>query len=180
MTDAAPDPRRPQPVDAAHLQQLRAATDRAAATAEPLTSSHAGAPEELLARVEQAVEAAAADLLDLSHDLHAHPEEGYEEHRSARAVADLLARHGIEAQVGAHGLQTALRATTGSGDGPTVAVLAEYDALPGIGHGCGHNIICSSAVGAFLGLSAALTAGDVGGRRCCWARPPRRAAAARS
>ncbi|WP_369135673.1 M20 family metallopeptidase [Modestobacter sp. I12A-02662] len=163
MSDAAPDPRRPQPADTAHLQQLRAATDRAAATAEPLTSSHAGAPEELLARVEQAVEASAEDLRGLSHDLHAHPEEGYEEHRSARAVADLLARHGIEAQVGAHGLETALRATTGSGDGPTVALLAEYDALPGIGHGCGHNIICSSAVGAFLGLAAVLSAGDVGG-----------------
>jgi len=160
---AAPDPRRPQPADPSHLEQLRAATDRAAATAEPLASPHAGAPEELLARTEQAVEAVAADLLGLSHDLHAHPEEGYAEHRSARAVADLLGRHGIDAEVGVHGLETALRARTGSGDGPTVAVLAEYDALPGIGHGCGHNIICSAAVGAFLGLSAVLSGGEVGG-----------------
>jgi amidohydrolase len=101
-------------------------------------------------------------LLELSHDLHAHPELGHEEHRSVRAVADLLARHGIEAEVGVHGLETALRASTGTG-GPTVAVLAEYDALPGIGHGCGHNVICSSAVGAFLGLHAVLAGGDVAG-----------------
>ena len=152
----------PVPPDTAYLDQLRAATDRAAATAEPLTSAHAGAPEQLLARAEQAVEAAGPELLALSHDLHAHPEEGYAEHRSVRAVADLLARHGIEAQVGVHGLPTALRASVGSG-GPTVAVLAEYDALPGIGHGCGHNVICSAAVGAFLGLAAVLADGDVPG-----------------
>ncbi|GAA4735815.1 M20 family metallopeptidase [Modestobacter marinus] len=161
MTDHA-DARLPRPADTAHLDQLRAATDRAAATAQPLASAHDGAPEELLARAEQAIEAASADLLGLSHDLHAHPEEGYEEHRSARAVADLLARCGIEAEVGVSGLETALRASTGSG-GPTVAVLAEYDALPGIGHGCGHNVICAAAVGAFLGLAAVLADGAVPG-----------------
>lgn len=159
MTEA---PQTPVPADTAHLDQLRAATERAAAAAEPLRSAHAGAPAELLDRTEQAIEAIGPELLALSHDLHAHPEEGYAEHRSAQAVADLLGRHGVEAEVGVHGLPTALRARTGSG-GPTVAVLAEYDALPGIGHGCGHNIICSTAVGAFLGLHATLAAGDLPG-----------------
>ena len=79
-----------------------------------------------------------------------------------RAVADLLAPTASTPQVGVHGLDTALRASTGSG-GPTVAVLAEYDALPGIGHGCGHNVICSAAVGAFLGLHAVLSGGDLPG-----------------
>jgi amidohydrolase len=164
MTDDVPaaDPRTPQTPDRTYLAQLRTATERAAATATPLSSPRAGAPEELLARAEQAIEQAGGQLLALSHDLHAHPEEGYAEHRSARAVADLLARHGIDAEVGVHGLETALRASTGRG-GRTVAVLAEYDALPGIGHGCGHNVICSAAVGAFLGLSAALAGGDVPG-----------------
>jgi amidohydrolase len=157
-----PGERSPRSVDTSHLDQLRAQTERLAARAEPLTSRFAGAPEELLARAEAAVEAAGGDLLALSHDLHAHPEEGYAEHRSVQAVADLLARHGVTAEVGAHGLPTALRASTGSG-GPTVAVLAEYDALPGIGHGCGHNIICSSAVGAFLGLAAVLAGGELPG-----------------
>jgi amidohydrolase len=160
--DVSPDHRLPQPAGTAHLAQLRAATERAAATATPLSSPHPGAAEELLARAEQAIEAASDDLLELSHDLHAHPEEGYAEHRSVRAVADLLARHGVTTEVGVHGLDTALRASTGSG-GPTVAVLAEYDALPGIGHGCGHNVICSAAVGAFLGLHAVLSGGDVPG-----------------
>jgi amidohydrolase len=156
------DPRVPRPPDTHHLEALRTATDRAAAAAAPLSSPHAGAPEALLARTEQAVEAAAGELLALSADLHAHPEEGFAEHRSARAVAGLLARHGIEAEVGVHGLETALRASAGRG-GPTVAVLAEYDALPGIGHGCGHNVICSAAVGAFLGLAAVLADGEVPG-----------------
>jgi amidohydrolase len=156
------DAGRPAPVDRHHLEQLRAATDRAAEVAEPLDSRHAGAPEALLDRAEQAVEAAADELLGLSHDLHAHPEEGYAEHRSVRAVADLLGRYGVDAEVGAHGVETALRATSGAG-GPVVAVLAEYDALPGIGHGCGHNVICASAVGAFLGLHAVLSAGDLPG-----------------
>src|SRR4051794_15081860 len=154
--DAAADHRIPRPAGTAHLDQLRAVTERAAATAEPLRSRYAGAPDALSSRAERAVEAARADLLALSADLHAHPEEGYAEHRSVRAVADLLGRYGVQAQVGAHGLDTALRATTGSG-GPTVAVLAEYDALPGIGHGCGHNVICAAAVGAFLGLHAVLS-----------------------
>src|SRR5919199_425307 len=140
--DAAPDHRTPLPPDTAHLDQLRAATERAAAAAEPLGSPHAGAAEALLVRAEQAVEDAGPDLLALSADLHAH--------------------HGITAEVGVHGLPTALRARSGSG-GPTVAVLAEYDALPGIGHGCGHNVICSAAVGAFLGLHAVLSGGDVPG-----------------
>src|SRR3954469_2227743 len=153
---AAPDHRSPRPADTAHLDQLRVATERAAAAAEPLGSTHAGAAEAVLAPAEQAVEAAGPDLLALSADLHAHPEEGYAEHRSVQAVADLLARHGITAEVGVHGLPTALRARTYSG-GPTVAVLAEYDALPGIGHGCGHNVICAAAVGAFLGLHAVLS-----------------------
>ena len=164
MTEEAAvgDQRTPRPADPHHLAQLRAATDRAAATADPLSSPHSGAPEELLTRAEHAVEAVAQDLLALSRDLHAHPEVGYAEHRSVRAVADLLARHGVEAEVGVHGLDTALRAGTGTG-GPTVAVLAEYDALPGIGHGCGPNVICSAAVGAFLGLHAVLSTGEVAG-----------------
>ncbi|WP_171058163.1 M20 family metallopeptidase [Modestobacter altitudinis] len=162
MTADAGDTRTPLPADRHHLDQLRAATERAAVTAEPLSSPHTGAPAALLDRAEQAVEAAGPDLLALSADLHAHPEEGYAEHRSVRAVADLLARHGIDAEVGVHGLDTALRASAGSGS-PTVAVLAEYDALPGIGHGCGHNVICSAAVGAFLGLAAVLADGSVPG-----------------
>jgi amidohydrolase len=153
----------PVPPDTTYLAALLAGTERAAATAAPLPSTAAGAPAALLDATEAAVEAAGADLLALSHDLHAHPEEGFAEHRSVRAIAELLARHGVDAETGVHGLETSLRASVSAGEGPTVAVLAEYDALPGIGHGCGHNVIASAAVGAFLGLKTALESGEVTG-----------------
>jgi amidohydrolase len=120
-----------------------------------------GAPAQLTATVTAAIEARAGDLHALSHAVHAAAELGHAEHRSVQAVADLLAAEGIVLEVGTGGLPTAFRAEAGSG-GPRVAVLAEYDALPGIGHGCGHNVICATAVGAFLGLAG--TMDELGGR----------------
>lgn len=104
----------------------------------------------------------AHDLVALSRTIHDHPEVGFEEHVSAQAVADLLRRRGHEVTVGLHGMATALLARAGEG-GPTVAILAEYDALPEVGHGCGHNVICAAAVGAFLGVAGVLdrTGGSV-------------------
>ncbi|WP_375387162.1 amidohydrolase [uncultured Amnibacterium sp.] len=134
----------------AYLDALRARTDRLAAAAGPVSSPHAGADS---APVAAAVEQRAATLLALSHDLFDHPEEAFQEVRSAAAVADLVRAAGIEVQVGVFGQPTALLAAIGDGDGPTVALLAEYDALPGIGHGCGHNVIAAAAVGAFLALA---------------------------
>ncbi|WP_337061172.1 amidohydrolase [Kineococcus sp. G2] len=157
------DPAEPTRPDRTYLASLLAGVERAAATATPLTSAFRGAPREVLDAAEAAVEASRDDLLGLSRALHAHPEEAFAEHASARAVAQVLAAHDVEARVGVHGLDTALRASVSAGEGPTVAVLAEYDALPGIGHGCGHNVICASAVGAFLALAAALRSGSVGG-----------------
>ena len=90
-------------------------------------------------------------LTRLAHELHADPEVAFEEVRSARRIADLLAAEGVGAGMGVHGLDTALRAEFGSG-GRTIAILAEYDALPGIGHACGHNVIAAAGVGAFLAL----------------------------
>ncbi|MDO5700637.1 MAG: M20 family metallopeptidase [Bowdeniella nasicola] len=92
------------------------------------------------------------DLVELSHQLFHNPELGFKEYESVAAVADLLRRHGYEPTVGVHGLETALRCEAGDedADGPTIAIMAEYDALPGIGHACGHNVICASGVGAFL------------------------------
>jgi amidohydrolase len=156
-----PDAARPAPPDDSYLRALTAATERAAAAAEPIRSEHDGAPARVREAVTTAVAEQAADLVALSQDLHAHPEEGFAEHRSVRAVADLLERHGHRAEVGVGGLETALVATRGEG-GPHVAVLAEYDALPGVGHACGHNIICATAVGGFLGAARAQP--ETGGR----------------
>lgn len=146
----------------AWLARMLQLVEAAVAAAEPLTSAHEGASEEHTARAEAAVLARTDALLELSHDLHAHPELAFEEHRSAAAVADLLEDHGHEVERGIGGLDTALRAQAGSGDGPVVALLAEYDALPEIGHGCGHNVIAATAVGAFL--AAAEQVGTTGGR----------------
>ncbi|WP_106179409.1 M20 family metallopeptidase [Prauserella shujinwangii] len=151
----------PLPPDDSYLRDLTAATAAAVDRAEPLTSPFAGAPAPVRDRVEAAVAGHRSDLVALSRDLHAHPETGFTEHRSVRAVAASLEAGGHAATVGVGGLDTALLATAGSG-APHVAVLAEYDALPGIGHACGHNIICAAAVGGFLGAAAVV--GETGGR----------------
>lgn len=91
-------------------------------------------------------------LLELSHAIHANPELSWEEHESAARVAGALKDAGFAVELGAYGVPTAFEAVYGDGDF-TVAICAEYDALPGIGHGCGHNVIASAAVGAGIALA---------------------------
>lgn len=138
-------PERPYP---GYLEQVAYRVRRADRPAP--TSPPAGAPD-LHGRVAAVVEDMRDALVALSHDVHEHPELGFAEHGAVRAVARTLTDHGVEADVGSFGLDTALRASTGDGD-LTVAVIAEYDALPEVGHACGHNVICATAVGAFLAL----------------------------
>ena len=92
-------------------------------------------------------------ILALSAQLHADPEVAFNEHRSAARVADLLRTEGFATTLGCYGLPTAMEAVFGTGSF-RVLICAEYDALPGIGHACGHNIIAASAVGAALSLAA--------------------------
>jgi amidohydrolase len=150
----------PVPPYAGYLEAMTAQLQRDIDDAPPATSPHHGAPSELRAALTDGVERVAEQLLTLSHELHANPELAYAEHESVARVARLLDAHGHEAEVGAYGVPTALRARVGHGR-PTVAVLAEYDALPGIGHACGHNVICATAVGAFLALAERID--DLGG-----------------
>jgi amidohydrolase len=103
-----------------------------------------------------AIDASAGELRTVSQFIHDHPEIALEEVRSSAAAADVLEKFGFEVERGIAGLPTAFRATTGSADGPHIAFLAEYDALPGVGHGCGHNLICLSALAAGIGAKAAL------------------------
>lgn len=104
----------------------------------------------------------AGELVALSHAIHAHPELAYEEHFASASLADALEAHGFEVERAAYGLETAFAARAGGGEGPHVAICCEYDALPGIGHGCGHNVIATAGLGA--GLALARVAGDLGGR----------------
>lgn len=150
-------------VSTAYLRQLDDERESAMRTASHPGSSFDGASSALHDRLEELVAADGPGMIDLMLDLAEHPEVAFQEHRSARAIVDVLAEHGIEAQLGVHGLDTAIRAEisgTGAGggnggaDGPTLAILSEYDALPGVGHGCGHNVIAVMGLGAFLALSA--------------------------
>ncbi len=93
-----------------------------------------------------------ADLVGLSHAIHAEPELAFAEHLSCAKTQALLAERGFEITARAGGLDTAFRGDFGSGP-LVVGVCAEYDALPEIGHACGHNIIAASAVGAALALA---------------------------
>ncbi|MDN5686631.1 MAG: amidohydrolase [Brachybacterium sp.] len=146
-------------VSTAYLAQLDEEREAAMATASHPGSAFAGADAALHDRLESQVEQDAAEMAALMLDLGEHPEVAFEEHRSARAIVDVLSAHGIDAQLGVHGLDTAIRAEIhGAGaeaDGaPTLAILSEYDALPGVGHGCGHNVIAVMGLGAFLALAA--------------------------
>lgn len=92
-------------------------------------------------------------MVALSRDIHAHPEIMFEERYAAAALTAALADQGFEVQRGAGGLETAFVALSGANAGPTVAFIAEYDALPGIGHACGHNLIATSALAAGFALN---------------------------
>ncbi|SOX52465.1 amidohydrolase [Mycobacterium ahvazicum] len=102
--------------------------------------------------VEDAVRRRGGDLVELSHAIHAEPELAFAEHRSCAKTQALVAERGFEVTAGAGGLDTAFRADFGSGP-LVIGVCAEYDALPEIGHACGHNIIAASAVGTALALA---------------------------
>ena len=107
-------------------------------------------------RALDAIDQHADELKSVSQFIHDHPEIALEEVRSSAAAADILEKLGFDVERGIAGLDTAFRATTGSDGGPHIAFLAEYDALPGVGHGCGHNLIALSALAAGVGAKAGL------------------------
>lgn len=113
-----------------------------------------------VARGDAAIRAASAELIALSHAIHDEPELAFEETRSVAKTIAPLAERGFEIELGVAELPTAFRARYGSGS-LTVGLCAEYDALPEIGHACGHNIIAASAVGAALGLAEVADALDL-------------------
>ena len=118
---------------------------------------------DLKRRVARAVAEASAEILDLSHRIHANPEPAFEEAKAAEWVAEAIGRHGYAVERPAGSLATAVRGrldgglrqgSDESGQQPRIGILAEYDALPGLGHGCGHNTMAASGVGAAIALAA--------------------------
>ncbi len=117
----------------------------------------AGPHAEAKRRIAAAVLAAADEVVGLSHRIHANPEPAFEERQAATWIAESLRGHGFVVKHPAGSLATAIRATKAGGrggDGPRIAILAEYDALPGLGHGCGHNTMAASGVGAAIALAS--------------------------
>ena len=105
--------------------------------------------------IQHAVDGLAGELEALSRRIHDHPELGYHEVQASGWLTQFLEAKGFEVERGVAGVPTAFRATVnGSGNGPTVAIMCEYDALPGIGHACGHNVIATSGAGAGAALAA--------------------------
>ena len=108
-------------------------------------------------KIAEAVERLADDLEQLSHRIHENPELCFKEEKAAAWLTEFLEKQGAAVERGVGGLPTAFRATIpGQGPGPTIAIMAEYDALPSIGHACGHNVIATSGAGAGAALAAAL------------------------
>ena len=102
-------------------------------------------------RISERIDARAEALDRLALEIHARPELAFEERFASAALVDYLESEKVSVQRGAGGLETAFVAEAGAG-GPVIAILGEYDALPGIGHGCGHNLMGTAAVGAFLAV----------------------------
>ncbi len=92
------------------------------------------------------------DLKSISHWMYEHPEIAFQEFATSAKLAAYLAQHGFAVEYPAYGLDTAFVARAGS-QGPEVVICAEYDALPGIGHACGHDIIATASMGAGLALA---------------------------
>ena len=119
-----------------------------------------GRAQDLKVRVQKEIAAHRQELVDLSLRLHANPELSLEETQAVRWLGDYLNGQGLNVTQGAYNLPTAFEATYGQGR-PHIGILAEYDALPTIGHACGHNIIGTAALGA--GVAAKLIVDALGG-----------------
>ncbi len=116
--------------------------------------------EAFKAAVTEAVSGSYRQLAELSRRIHDSPEIAFEERQAAAWLTEYLAGGGFTVKQGVGGLPTAFRASFGRGK-PVIAFLAEYDALPGIGHGCGHNLIATASVAA--GAAVAEVVGELGG-----------------
>jgi amidohydrolase len=105
-------------------------------------------------RVCAAIDRRAAQLIETADWIHAHPEIGHQEVQASQRLSGLLRSAGLAVEMGTAGMATAFKAELPGQNSsrPRVAILAEYDALPGLGHGCGHNLIGTSAIGAGLAL----------------------------
>ena len=148
---------------------MNASPDRPIRSGPLAAVAPAGPHEAAKVRIAAAVDQARDEILELSHRIHASPEPAFEEVQAAAWIAEALRGHGFAVEHPAGSLATAIRATRRGGSasaseaptaesastsGPRIGILAEYDALPGLGHGCGHNTMAASGVGAAIALAS--------------------------
>lgn len=95
------------------------------------------------------------EIIQVSKKIHSNPELGHQEYKASKLLVEELERYGYSVEYGVSGMKTAFKARIGEGS-PSIGILAEYDALPGVGHACGHNLIAASALGAAIGLSSVI------------------------
>ncbi len=128
-----------------------------------MVTESATSTAELKERARRAIDGGRDHVVEVAETIRVNPEIGYEEVMASQLLADHLREVGCEVIKPYGGLETSFRATIDSGKpGPTVAVLAEYDALAGIGHGCGHNLIGGSGLASAIGIKEVIN--DLGGR----------------
>ncbi|KAI9249191.1 hypothetical protein BDA99DRAFT_575829 [Phascolomyces articulosus] len=113
--------------------------------------------------VDTEIERISPELRNISLDLHKNPETGLEEHHAHDVLTKYLEKNGFEVTRHAFGMETAFMAKFTNGAGPRIGFCSEYDALPGLGHACGHNLIAISGVASAMGLKALLDAGNAKG-----------------
>ncbi|KAJ5159383.1 uncharacterized protein N7482_006387 [Penicillium canariense] len=118
---------------------------------------------DIRAAVDAALEQLHEELRKVNHEIWSNPELAYQEHRAHDTICEFLEKQGFTVTRHAYGLDTSFEALSGSG-GRLINFNAEYDALPGIGHACGHNLIATSSIAAFLALSFALNKYGIPGR----------------
>jgi amidohydrolase len=116
---------------------------------------------DLKSRIINLIDENSAQLCDISRKIHDNPEPGFQEFKASTWLAELLENQGFSLERAVFGLKTSFRASYGEGV-PVIALLAEYDALPQLGHACGHNIIAASSAGA--GIAAKLAVDEYGGK----------------
>lgn len=112
---------------------------------------------EIKVTIQEAIDKLQPKLIDLAERIHRHPETKFEEYQASQWLSEAAEAAGFRVEKPIGGLETAFRASySGSGEGPAIAFLAEYDALPKLGHACGHNLIAAASLGAALGLRAVM------------------------
>ena len=108
---------------------------------------------DLKTQVAQSADSIRDLVVGISHTIHANPELAFKEFQAVSLLTETLEQHGFTVERGSGGLETAFTATYGQNEGgPTIGLLCEYDALPEIGHACGHNIIAAAPIGAGIVL----------------------------